>query len=452
MSKRVRFPIFFLSFALLVPAALADTVTLKSGERIEGVVTKETPTEVELEVKEAAGITDHKIIKKTDIARVDRLARDEVAYRAIMNFQPGPNSLQLSQYDSMIGSVAEFTVLYPESPHANEAAKALSGLQAEKKRVDAGEVKFESIWYSKADAQKQRVQMGGATAFSAMKAANASGDAIGALNAFATMEKSFPGAKVMPDAVDLARQILAGLKPATVRAVDTAKVLIKQREAGIAAADARERPEMQAAYTREQAKADAALAAATSAGLWPPFITISEKCLTAILTKITPESQRLEKIPVGPMRESIKLAEKAQTEFAAKDYAAASETLKESTKLWTANDLAVNLQAQITAAKIPPKVEPTPPPVATTATKPKPSATPTSGTASTNTSNAAVATTTATPAPTPAAAVEAPVVEEEKPFFLTLGGAITIVIVLAVILGGINAFNKLRSRANETLE
>ncbi len=468
MLKTPCLSILFVSLGVLVAGALADTVILKSGERIEATISSETPTEMTLEIRVSSGITDQRVIKKADVVKVDRVAPDEAAYRAILHLLPGKSSLLAGQYDAIIKALQGFVGQYPESTHKAAVLAALTAFEGEKKRVDAGEVKLDGLWLTRAEAQKQRVQIGGALTFNAMKTANANGDAIGALNAFSTIEKSFPGARVMPEAVDLARQILPGLRAATLRTIESAKVLKIEREKGFADAKVQDRAELVAAFQREEARNDAALAAATTANLWPPFIASSEKGLNAILAKITPESQRLEKIPVAPMRASIKLAEKAQTEFTAKDYAAATETLKEVTKLWTANEMATRLTAQIAEAKTPPKVDPaaTPAPAgtapagvakATPAVLP-PGATPmpvTSAappTAGSPTAPPPVAE-SSSPVPATTSAVETkPEAEAPRPFFRTLPGAISIVVGLAVILGALNVFNKLRRRSEETIE
>ena len=457
MPKTSRLPLSLLCLALLTAGTSADIITLKTGERIEAKITSETATEMTLESQISAGIKDERVVKKADVVKIDRVAPDEAAYRAIMNLQPGKNSLVPAQYDGILTALQDFATTYPESTHLADVKQAAAAFQADKKRVDAGEVKLDGIWLSKAEAQRQRVQIGGLQFFNAMKNANANGDAIGALNAFATLEKSFGGARVLPDAVELARQILPALKPVTERALENQKINEAERLLGVKNAGPLDRPELLAANQREQAKADAAMAAATAAGQWPPFAGRSEKCLKAILAKIPVEIARLEKIPVAPMRESIKLADKAQTEFTGKDLAAATETLKEVTKLWPANELGTRLAAQITAAKNPPKPDPgaTPPP-----------ATPGPATvgAATPAGKKAVATPAATataakPAPSaPASATEtsetAATEPEEPPksFFMTVPGAITIVVGLAVLLAGANIFSKVRQRRSDPEE
>ena len=450
MLKISRFFLLLLGVSGLVAGSRADTIALKTGERIEGKITGETATELTISVQDSAGITDERVIRKSEVVKVDRIAADETAFRAIMDFQPGKASFQPVQYDGMVGALQGFIAQYPESIHRKAVQTAMTALQAEKKRVDAGELKFEGLWLSRAEAQKQRAQIGGSLAFAAMKSANASGDAIGALNSFAYLEKNFPGAKVLPEAVPLAQQILVALKPAAERALANYKINNAERERGVAAAGPVEKAELIEAFKRDQAKADAALAAATAAKTWPPFMAGSDKCITAILAKIPGEAKRLEVLPLADMRASIQLAEKAQIEFASKNVSAASEMLQEVLKLWPANDLGLQLKLQIAASKIPPKPDPVVAAATPAATPPgtkPPGATPQPG---------ASATPRAQPAPAPTTGDETPEAKpaeaEAKPFLMTLPGAITVVVALAVILAGANIFNHFRRGREEEPE
>ena len=447
MLKGSRFLLLLLGLSGAVAGTRADSIALKTGERIEGRITGETDTELTVVVQVSAGINDERVIRKTEIVKVDRIAADETAFRAIMDFQPGKASFQPAQYSGMIGALQGFITQFPESIHVKTAQTARTALETEKKRVDAGELKFEGQWLSRTEAQKQRTQIGGTLTFAAMKKANASGDAIGALNSFTYLEKNFPGAKALPDAVALAQQILAALKPAAERALANYKINNAERERGVAAAGPADKAEMLAAFQREQAKADAAIAAATAAKTWPPFAIGSEKCISAILAKIPAEAKRLEALPVADMRASITVADKARIEFASNNVETASDLLQQVLKLWPANDLGLQMKAQIAASKLPPKTGPVAvaatPAAATPSAKPagatpKPGGTP-APSAQPEPSPAIVTATTATP----------PAEPEAKPFFMTVPGAITIVVALAVLLGGANLFNHLRARREE---
>src|SRR5258707_755000 len=78
------------------------------------------------------------------------------------------------------------------------------------------------------------------------KAQQARGDIIGALNAFVLLEKSYPGSASMPEAIELAQQLVASLKPAVERAIPTQKILKADREKGFVAAGPLNGPELKA--------------------------------------------------------------------------------------------------------------------------------------------------------------------------------------------------------------
>ena len=129
---------------------------------------------------------------------------------------------------------------------------------------------------------------------------------------------------------------------------------------------------------------------------------------------------------MAKLRQSVQLAEQGQKELAAQN-AAASESFTKALALWPNNELAKRLKTD--AATL--KAAATPAPIAEA---PKIRA--------------------ATPVPSTPRPVVKTVVQDEpaKPFLLTLGGIITIIVVLALILGGWMAFKKIKSRASDVLE
>ena len=188
---------------------------------------------------------------------------------------------------------------------------------------------------------------------------------------------------------------------------------------------------MMAAYKREQEQAENTVKAAEAAKQWPPFIASSEKSLTALLAKATSESTRLSALPVDKMRQSIQATNLAKQKIASGEYGAATTALKEATSLWSANELAVRLTKDVADLL---KANPPGSPAATPATpEPKPdalkSATPKPSAA-------------ARTSPAPVAAAE----EKKKPFYLTLPGAIGIVVAVAGVLAGLNVFKKIQAR------
>jgi hypothetical protein len=420
-----------ITFALLMTNAYADVILLKSGEKIEGKVIKETDKELTVEVKVSASIKDERVIPRTDIERIETVQPETEAYRQVAAIQTPLNSLAASQYDTLVAPLRAYLTQYPNSTHAKDAQKALDEILAEKARVEGGEIKLRGEWMSKEVAEKEKVQINGMLALEHMKNQSSTGDSIGALNTFATIEKNYAGSASMPEGIELARSVMASMKPVLDRAVADQKAFKEQKEKGFASAGPAERAEMMAAYKAEVAQADKVVAAAETAQQWPPFLPTNEKSIKALIARVGRELPRLEKLPVDKMKASLQMTTVAQKKIAEGELEEAANTLKEATKLWTANELANRLSkdvaAQIKAA--PPKDAPVATPEPAT---PKPAA---------------------TPRPSAAVRTAAPLAAEEpKSFFMTLPGAISIVVGIAAILVGVNVFKKMKARNSEPVE
>jgi hypothetical protein len=307
----------------------------------------------------------------------------------------------------------------------------------EKKRVDAGEVRLGQKWLSKDEVAKERYQINASLAYQYMRGQATSGDLVGALNSFEQIEKNFNGARVYPDAVETARSTLVALKSVIDRAQQNYKLLQAEYETGVKNAVEPQKSELIAARQKESAQGEAAVAAAERAGLkWPQLIPRSERSISTLAQKIPTETQRLAGIEVAKMRESIKVAEQASKLIADKNVDAADESLRKAAELWNANDIVKQLQPELAALRAtasaapPPETAPAPEKTVTAAESPAEK----TASAESNEEPIEVA------------------VESEKPFLLTPGGIITALVILAILFAGLNAYNKIRHKANDILE
>lgn len=416
-----------LTFGILLSTSIADTVVLKSGEKVEGKLLKETEEQITLEVKVSASITDERVIPRAEIERIDKVSPETETYKAIVAIQVGTNTLPAAQYDASIRTLQAYIQKYPNGTHTKDVQATLDEFTAEKKRVEGGEVKLKGEWFTKEQVAKEKIQIGGALALEQMKNQVAAGETIPALNTFASVEKPLAGSASMPEMIEMARQLVATIKPAVERAIPDQKILKANKEQGFQNAKAEERPALVEAYKQEMAAAEAASVAAEKAGQWPPFIATNEKSLTILLGKANKEATRLAALPVDKMKKSVQLANAAKAAVNAGNYEEAAISLKEATTLWSANELAVRLNQEVSAVQ---KAAAATKPAATPAPetpKPKPS----------------------TPKPSAAikaAATPAAPAEDDKPFFMTLPGAIGIVVVIAASLAGLNIFKKMKAK------
>lgn len=419
--------------AILCASAFGDTIILKSGEKIEGKVLSETPTELTVEVKVSAGITDQTKIPKDTVEKIEKEQPDLVAWQSLKNIKLGTNSLTAAQYEAAMRPLQNFVTDYPNSPHKAEAEKIIASFAEEKKRVDAGEVRLGARWLSKEEVAKERYQINATLAYQYMRGQINGGDLVGALNSFEQIDKNFNGARVYPDAVEAARSALAGLKTLVDRTQENYKRQEADFEAGVANAVEPQKSELIAARQREKAQGEAAIAAAERAGLkWPQLVPRSDKSIETLVQKIPAEEQRLAALEVPKMRESIKAAETAAKQIADKKVEAADESLRKASELWNTNEIVQRLQPELAALQTA---------AASTPTEPEPVPELEKPAASAEEKSASTADETAE--------VQG---EEEKPFFLTPGGIITAILLIAVLVAGVIAYKKIRGKASDVLE
>ena len=430
MNRQIRFHLIAVSLLTLAASAFADIVTLKSGEKVEGRITAETDTEITIAAKVSATITDERTIKKSEIESMTKDEPDVIAWQPLKALKLGRNSLPAASYDAAINPLKGFATEFPKSQFAAEAQKIADTFAAEKKRVEAGEVKLDDKWLSKEEAQKERYQINGLIAFNYMKE-QSTRDMVAALNTFDAIEKNYPGSRAYPDAVEYVQKFLPTLKAAVERQTKALAAQKAEREKSLAALTGPQKTALQDEIKREQAASEAAVAAAEKQGQkWLPLNPGTERSLQSLSSKISSEMQRLAAMPVTKMRASVQAAESAKAAIAKKDYAAADAALTQASNDWSANEMATRLRAELQAAKTLAAAAPaTPEPVAVEPIAPTVAASDTKASAPAELQH-----------------------DEEKPFLLTPGGAVTVVVVIALLVVGINAFKKIKGKASDVLE
>jgi hypothetical protein len=144
----------FVGFLLLGhPASLrADTLTLKSGDVLEGQIVSETETQIEIEVSLYHGtIFSRRAVDKSDIQSIVRETpeqkQEKEAYAALAKYTLDPNQeLTKDQYEAGIAAFEKFQAKFTNSAATAEIKQRLVDWQAEASNVASGKVKFASAW------------------------------------------------------------------------------------------------------------------------------------------------------------------------------------------------------------------------------------------------------------------------------------------------------------------
>jgi hypothetical protein len=336
----------------LVVTGFADTVTLKSGEKLEGRILNESDTEVTIEVPVTASIKDQRVIKKSDVDKIDKAQPDLEAWTGLKNLGVGPESQDSVDYQRAINLLNGFVSQYPQSAHAAEAKTKIGQLQEEQKRVEAGELKLGGNWMTANEVKEERVQISGRILLGRMKAHATAGQLVEAMNAFDAIDKTANGSASYPDAVVLARQILPALKNAAEQRKAQIKAEVDERKRRLQNVQGAERQQLEAMQKKQVAQIDATVASYEKSGVkWLPLNPANEKSLTALSSKASSDLTTLGRHNVERMKASLQATDRAKAAIEKSEGIAADEALKEATSAWAQNEMIKRLQPKVAEAK-----------------------------------------------------------------------------------------------------
>jgi len=341
------------TFAILVITtylASADTLTLKGGEKLEGKILSETNTEIMFEIQETASIKDERVILKTEVEKVEKTSPAETTWMTLKNFNTGNDSLPQQNYEQMIVSLKAFTSSYPASSYAAEAKDKTAKLQAELDRVNNDEIKLNNQWLSKEEVARERVQLTALVLFNQMKAQFSRGLFVDAMNTLDRMEKTAPGARIYPDAIELAKKTLPLLKEAATRQQAVLKTQNDAFRKRIQEAKGDEKKQLEQTLNQQKARVDAVIKQ-MQVSKWSALYPSNENSLLRLVSQTSAETQRLNSFNLDKIRDSIANAARATDAFKANDLVVAEAALSKTIGTWPANEQIARLKTEIQSLK-----------------------------------------------------------------------------------------------------
>jgi chromosome segregation ATPase len=144
-----------------VSAVDADTVTLNSGEVLEGRVLSETDTQLVIEASYYHGtILSTREVLKSDIRSISRESleqkQEKADYAALSAYALNPNQeLTKDQYATGIAAFEKFLATYTNSSFAADINHRLADWRAEASNVETGKVKFAGTWMTPTEKKAQ---------------------------------------------------------------------------------------------------------------------------------------------------------------------------------------------------------------------------------------------------------------------------------------------------------
>lgn len=333
-------------------AGFADTVTLKSGEKLEGRILSETDTELTIEVKITASIKDERVVKKADIASTDRAQPDLEAWEGLKNIALGEESLELPDYQRAINLLNGFALQFPQSKFATEAKAKITAFEEEMKRAEKGEMKLAGKWLTPDQVKEEKTQINGRILYGRMSAYAKRGQLVEAMNAFDGIEKSASGSSSYPDAVILARQVLPLLKSAADQGRAGLKARAEENKRRLDNVQGAERQQLEAIQKQQAAQTEALVTSFEKSGVkYPPLSPATDRSLTTISSKAATELSGLSRHHVPRMKDSLAATEIAKAAIEKNDAATAEKSLTEANSAWSKNEYIARLQPKLAVAK-----------------------------------------------------------------------------------------------------
>jgi len=295
-----------LILSALYATSSADTVTLLSGEKLQGKIISESPSEITLDIQVSASISDQRTLRREEIQKIEKTPPDDIDFEPIKGLKPDPLVAQPAMIDGSIARLEAFLTQYPQSPHCADVKALLDVLKKEKEHLAGGDVKYFGRWISKSQAGERKLQLEGVALYVTMRDQAARGDFIGSLNTFDQLDKNDNTTRIYPQAVLLDCKILEALDQQVNHDIAKLKHDVEEWAQGLAVTPETQKQQIIDAQKAEQDKYDAIIDATQKSGVkWIPLLPRSAKDLDALAALATSENARLTALPLDKMNASM---------------------------------------------------------------------------------------------------------------------------------------------------
>jgi hypothetical protein len=200
---------------LVAPLLWADEIKLKSGEVLKGTVVFESEEMVRMEVAVTASIKETKVIARGDIESMVKTAPDDVDFEKVSKLVPTGSLLTAENYRQMLETGPDaFLRDHPGSSHVPKVQEIRDTLAKELDQVERGFIKIDEDWISPQERLDFKDLVDSRIRFLRMQnfaKGNNLASLIAAMREFEQIEKSYLGAPVSAQAVELAKEIVPNL-------------------------------------------------------------------------------------------------------------------------------------------------------------------------------------------------------------------------------------------------
>ncbi|MFV0338619.1 MAG: hypothetical protein ACK5LK_10315 [Chthoniobacterales bacterium] len=342
--------ILVISCAFSLGQLRADKVTLKSGETLKGKVLNETSDQVLMSVIFSRGVREERNIPRASILSIEKTDPAVAEYRSITEIPIPENLVESDDLLSLITRYKRFIRRNPDFESLSEAQKTLEALEADTERLKAGDIKINHYWIKSEAAASQNYQVRAIEQWRRMNTLYKNAEIIPSLNAFAKLEKNYPGSTIYPQAVTEVQDVLSKLEATMnhqIRAFDYREA---EREKIIKIESDSMAKSIREAREKEIAAAEARIERSIGPeDRFASYSPISKKSMEAVRDLCQQEIARLSQLDLAGMQSSLNATRKA-AEFLDTDVLEdALSSVQQALIDWPENEAAKYLQSQIEA-------------------------------------------------------------------------------------------------------
>lgn len=283
-------------------SCLADTIRLRNGTELEGVIISEEADHYVAMVNVTKTIRDQRKIPKKDVLEIVAEKKDELAFEKIKGLLPTPDLLGPEEYERMIEDTADFLSKHSGSPLASEAKEILAELEKEKAVVSAGGVKFEGKLIPADERTKKAYTLDSLIVANTVRTEGDAGRRTAALRAWSELEKNFKTSRAFIDTKPYAISLMKSQLAAINKELATFDQRKKEREDGIARIPAKDRDRTQRILREQEQNYLSIIAAEKEAGIrWISLNPDHKEPMVQMQNLLEREIQRLEKLETSQL-------------------------------------------------------------------------------------------------------------------------------------------------------
>ncbi len=286
--------LLFSAFACLAPA---DTIRMRDGSELEGEVVSEKDDHYVVKVQVTKTIRDERKIPKTDVLEIVAEKKDALAFEEIKTLVPTPDLLTLQEYERRTAKVEGFMKEFSESRLLKSANALLKVLDDERKVVAEGGLKFEGKMIQASERAAHAYPLDAQIAASKVVAAGNAGDPTQALRAWTALESKFVASQAFLDTRSYAQKLMVAHLKSIDNSLATFDARMKEREAGLARIDERDRDRTKRAIAEQSAAYEAKLAKEKEENVkWPTLNPNHKEPMMVTKRLLETEIAKLEKL------------------------------------------------------------------------------------------------------------------------------------------------------------